>query len=229
VRTRADSIFRLAAGREDFAQLARRFSQDGTREQGGDLGFFRRSDMVREFANVAFAMRPGEISPPIRTRFGYHIIKVERVRGAEVQARHILLQHEVTATDAARARARADTVAERLRAGTDAAALARQYGNADEQVRVGPMPLEYAHRELGVDLADAEPGMVYGPVPVGGEEVAAQFLVFRVAEREEPRAWTLDDAQLRENLRQRLQQEKQVEEILAELRRRTYVEVRGIR
>jgi peptidyl-prolyl cis-trans isomerase SurA len=228
VRARADSVFERIRNREDFAQLARRHSEDGTREQGGDLGFFRRTDMVREFANVAFSLRPGEVSPPIRTRYGYHIIRVERTRGAEVQARHILFRHEITAADAARARARADTVAERLRAGEDAAALARQYGNRDEQLREGPYPLDFARERLGVDLTDAQTGSVVGPVAVGGEDVAEQFKVLRVVEREAPRAWTLDDPQLRERLRTDLQQQKQFEEIVGELRRRTYVDVRGI-
>jgi peptidyl-prolyl cis-trans isomerase SurA len=229
-RARADSIYMRVIAREDFAQLARRHSDDpASREQGGDLGFFRRSDMVREFANVAFAMGPGQVSPPVRTRFGYHIIKVERIRGAEVQARHILLAHEITVDDAARARVRADSVAEQLRRGADAAALARQFGNTEEQLRVGPLPLDYARQALDTDFTDAQVGEVLGPTPIGGDDVARQFQVVRVVEREAPRPWTLTDPQLRENLRQRVQQEKQVEEILAELRRRTYVEVRGPR
>lgn len=229
-RAKADSIYMRVLAREDFATLARRFSEDpGSREQGGDLGFFRRHEMVREFANVAFALRPGEVSPPIRTRYGYHIIKTERVRGAEVQARHILIAHEVTPSDAARARARADTVATQLRSGADAAALARQFGNADEQLRVGPLPLEFAREQLGVDFTGANVGDIMGPTPVGPGDVAAQFRVLRVVEREPPRAWTLDDPQLRENLRQRIQQDKQMEEIVAELRRRTFVDIRELR
>ena len=90
-------------------------------ENGGDLGFIRRSDVVREFANVAFNLSPGAISAPVKTQYGYHLIKVERVRGAEVQARHILLRPEISESDAVRARARADSVATRARAGEDMA------------------------------------------------------------------------------------------------------------
>ncbi|CAN5749671.1 hypothetical protein BH23GEM9_BH23GEM9_11660 [soil metagenome] len=228
-RAKADSVFDRVRNREDFAQLARRYSEDpSNREQGGDLGFFRRTDMVREFSNVAFNLRPGDVSTPVRTRFGFHIIRVERVRGAEVHARHILLRHEITAADAARARARADTVAERLRAGGDAAALGRQFGDPDEQVRIGPLPLEIAREEFGVDLTEARTGEVIGPIPVGDDDVASQFRVIRVLEREAGRAWTLDDPQLRERLRTDVQQQKQFEEIVTELRRKTFVEIRGI-
>jgi peptidyl-prolyl cis-trans isomerase SurA len=226
-RLRADSIFERIRNREDFEQLARRVSEDGTRERGGDLGFFRRNDMVREFANVAFSLRPGEVSSPVLTQFGWHIIKVERVRGAEVQARHILIRHQLTDADAQRARARADTVMQRMQAGEDIAELARQYGDRDEQVRIGPYPVDDASRMLSMDLTDVVPGQVIGPVPVGGEDVAAQFIVVRVLEREPAREWSLDDTMLRDNLRQTLERQKLFEEMMQELRRSTYIEVRG--
>jgi peptidyl-prolyl cis-trans isomerase SurA len=227
-RLRADSLFDRVRNRENFEQLARIHSEDGTRERGGDLGFFRRSDMVREFANVAFSMRPGEVSAPVRTQFGFHIIKVERVRGAEVQARHILLRHELTEADAFRARARADTVAERMRAGGDVNELARRYGDRDEQVRVGPFTIEQANQMLRMDLTNVAPGEVIGPVPVGGEEVATEFVVIRVVEREPAREWSLDDTMLRDNLKQTLERQKMFEEILQDVRRRTFIEVRSL-
>ncbi|HSJ05092.1 MAG TPA: peptidylprolyl isomerase [Longimicrobiales bacterium] len=227
VRARADSVFERVRAREDFEQLARRHSEDGTRDRGGDLGFFRRHEMVREFANVAFALRPGEVSAPVLTQFGYHIIKVERVRGAEVSARHILFRHELTPADAQRARARADTVADHMRAGADVAELARRYGDRDEQVRIGPYPIADANRLLSMDLSDATPGQVIGPVPVGGDDIATQFVVVRVLERDPERDWTLDDPMLRDNLRQTLERQKLFDEIMQELRRFSYVEVRS--
>lgn len=73
---------RLRAG-EDFAALAREFSEDpASVEQGGDLGFFKRGEMVKPFEDVAFALQPGQVSDIIRTDFGYHLIRVEEVQQA---------------------------------------------------------------------------------------------------------------------------------------------------
>nr|MBA3554032.1 peptidylprolyl isomerase [Gemmatimonadales bacterium] len=91
-RAQADSIVLELRKGADFATAAKRFSHDpGSREQGGSLNWFRRGVMVPEFERVAFALRPGTISDPVESPFGYHIIQVERVQPAEVQARHILL------------------------------------------------------------------------------------------------------------------------------------------
>jgi peptidyl-prolyl cis-trans isomerase SurA len=228
VKARADSVFDMVRNREDFAALARRYSEDPSREQGGDLGWATPTAYVREFANVLYSLRPGEVSAPVRTRFGYHIIKVERVRGAEVQARHILFRHEITPADAERARARADSAAVELRAGGDANAIARRYGDREEPVRVGPVPVDAIAQQVGPEVQNVTIGAVVGPIPQGGEEVASEFLVFRVTEREAPRPWSLEDPQLRERLRQDVQQNKLFEEIVQELRRSTFVEIRGL-
>jgi peptidyl-prolyl cis-trans isomerase C len=65
----------------DFAEVARRRSTDPGGRNGGDLGFFKRGDMIAEFEQAAFALRPGEISQnPVRTQFGWHVIRVEERR-----------------------------------------------------------------------------------------------------------------------------------------------------
>jgi peptidyl-prolyl cis-trans isomerase C len=66
-----------------FEEVARRRSTDPAARNGGDLGFFRRGDMVPEFATAAFALQPGQVSPnPVRTQFGWHVIKVEERRSS---------------------------------------------------------------------------------------------------------------------------------------------------
>ena len=79
-----DVIKKLKAG-EDFAKLAGTLSKDpGSGKEGGDLGYFTKDRMVPEFATAAFALTPGQISDPVKSQFGYHVIKVEDKRDKPV-------------------------------------------------------------------------------------------------------------------------------------------------
>ncbi len=72
-----DALAEIKKG-ADFATVARAKSSDGSARDGGDLGYFGRGDMVAEFSDAAFAMKPGEISKaPVKSQFGWHLIKVE--------------------------------------------------------------------------------------------------------------------------------------------------------
>lgn len=80
----AQDVKNKLAGGTDFAQLAKEYStDDGTKEKGGDLGFFGSGDMVKEFEDVAFALAPGVISDPVKTEYGYHLIKVVEQKAAQ--------------------------------------------------------------------------------------------------------------------------------------------------
>jgi peptidyl-prolyl cis-trans isomerase C len=70
----------------DFAELAKQKSSDPGAAEGGDLGYFPKEAMVPEFAEAAFNLQKGQLSEPVRTRFGWHIIKVEDIRDREVPA-----------------------------------------------------------------------------------------------------------------------------------------------
>src|SRR5690606_7829926 len=127
--------------------------------------------------------------------------------------------------DVTRARALADSIADRVRTGEDIAALARTYGDPDTPLRGGPAPIDTLQRVLQVDFSGTRPGEVIGPIPVGGQDLASEFMIVKIVEREEEREWRLDDPQMGW-LRERLAQQKLLDEIVDELRRATYVDIR---
>src|SRR6185369_3604007 len=67
----------------DFAELAKKKSKDPGSSDGGDLGFFTKEQMVPEFSTVAFTLEPGKISDPVKSQFGWHVIKVEEKRNRQ--------------------------------------------------------------------------------------------------------------------------------------------------
>jgi peptidyl-prolyl cis-trans isomerase C len=76
VKQKIETIQKKLAAGEDFAELAKAFSEGPSSVNGGDLGYFDRKKMVKPFADAAFALEPGQISNIVETRFGYHLIKV---------------------------------------------------------------------------------------------------------------------------------------------------------
>lgn len=96
---------------EDFGTLARLYSQDpGSAPEGGDLGFFDRGTMVKEFTANAFKLKTGEISTVFETENGFHFLQVIERRGEQVHARHILIIPAITQESLDRAKTTADSV-----------------------------------------------------------------------------------------------------------------------
>jgi peptidyl-prolyl cis-trans isomerase SurA len=222
----AESVRRRLLDGEDFSLLARRHSADpGSRERGGELGWFRRGRMVPEFDRVAFSLRTNEISPVVETAFGFHIIRVDRIRGAERQARHILIRPEISADEEARTQQRAQDVADALQRGASADSLRRAvFHDPSEEDRIGPIPQDSLPAPYNAQLRNTATGQIVGPFRRPGQTEA--WVVARVLNVISEGRYTADDRDLREQIRAYLQQEKLVEEIIGDLRRRTYIDIR---
>jgi peptidyl-prolyl cis-trans isomerase D len=86
IKAKADGILKRAQAGEDFAKLAKEFSQDpGSAAQGGDLGWSERKVWVAPFADAAYSMQVDEIRGPVKTQFGYHILKLVGIQPATVK------------------------------------------------------------------------------------------------------------------------------------------------
>lgn len=220
---KADSVLDQLRHGADFATLARRYSDDpGTREQGGELGWFRRGTMVDAFERVAFDMRPGDISNPVRTPFGYHIIEVEKVQPGEVQARHILFAPALDSSNIAAAAARADSVAAALRAGANFDSLAHLYADTTEQAHVDSVPRSSLPPLYAVAFDSAKVGQVIAPFAINTETPSrTKFVVASLTDVQPERDYTFDD--VRDRLRTQVAQTKSIQELLRQLRSQTYV------
>jgi len=106
-----DAIRLRVKSGEDFGFLSKTYSEDpGSAAEGGDLGFFSRGDMAKEFTAYAFKLKAGEISPVFETEFGFHILQVIERRGEQVHARHILIRPQPTPQSLDRAKLHADSI-----------------------------------------------------------------------------------------------------------------------
>ena len=144
---RADSLRRLASEGASFAMLAEENSEDPSAPQnGGSLGYFTALQMVYPFENVAYKTMPGEISRPVRTRFGYHIIKVHDRRPARgsVKVAHIMIRHEEgeARDESSTAYAEIKKIHEELQSGADWNELTERYSE-DVSTRANGGELPY--------------------------------------------------------------------------------------
>jgi len=110
-RDRAAALRAEIAGGASFPEVAQRESADpGSRDRGGDLGLFRRGQMVPAFDDAAFSLPVGQLSQPVQSQFGYHLIEVQERDGDEARARHILIPIERSEESLDRLYARADSL-----------------------------------------------------------------------------------------------------------------------
>jgi peptidyl-prolyl cis-trans isomerase SurA len=133
-RVRAESVLATLKSGADFEKLAKRESMDlQSKENGGDLGWARRGTQVPEFERWLFgspfaaATQPGQLTPVFETSYGFHIVRVDRVNGAEVKARQILIAPKIDSADVERTHQVADSVAKAWKAGAPFDSLAKKY------------------------------------------------------------------------------------------------------
>jgi peptidyl-prolyl cis-trans isomerase SurA len=224
-RAQADSIVLELRRGADFATAARRFSQDpGSKEQGGSLNWFRRGVMVPEFERVAFGLKPGVVSDPVESPFGFHIIQVERAQPAEVQARHILLMPDIDSAHVDSARVTAEAVRRALVAGAPFDSLQRLHHDPSAEREAEAVPLTKLPENYAKVIGTADSGTVV-PVftlPASGRE---QFVVLQVTGRRPEGDVKYED--VRDRIREQLGQQLAIRRYLDRLRKATYVEIRS--
>lgn len=126
----------------DFTATAKKYSEDpSAKENGGDLGYFTAMQMVYPFESMAYATKKGEISQPVRTRYGYHLIKVTDIRPnqGEIRVSHIMVKTAATASseDSAKAVQKINEIYQKLQAGEKFEDLAKQFSDDQSSSKNG--------------------------------------------------------------------------------------------
>jgi peptidyl-prolyl cis-trans isomerase SurA len=119
----------ISSGKSTFAELAKAYSEDpGSGAQGGDLGFFRRGELAPEYEATALGLRQGEISDPVETQFGFHMIQLLEIKGSTFNTRHILRIPKASEEDIVKAERYLDSLKKEILAGKiDFAKAAKEY------------------------------------------------------------------------------------------------------
>jgi peptidyl-prolyl cis-trans isomerase SurA len=225
-RAKAESLLAEIRRGADFEQVARRESQDSaSREQGGDLGWNRRGELVPEFEHMMFALPPGQVSPIVFTPYGFHIIRVDRSKPSEVKARHILIKPQYTPDDTVRARARADSALQLWRSGAVFDSLVKRYHDRDElEASLEPFPREQLPESYRDAIGTRAKGEFVGPFPIADRNRGVpKFVVLQLTDVIEAGDYTVEE--VRDRMRQQLSQERSFRRLIDQLKRETYVRV----
>lgn len=131
-----DYTNRINSGESEFSTLAILYSEDGSSVYGGEIGFKSRSELVPEFASVAFNLNdPKKVSKIVETEFGYHIIQLIEKRGDRINVRHILLRPKASDKDLTEAVTRLDSVRKDILAKKFTFEDATQYISQDKDTK----------------------------------------------------------------------------------------------
>lgn len=165
-KAKQDVIDRLNEFRRDivengssFATKAVLYSKDGSASKGGLIpGIRKNSPFAKEFKDVAFSLQEGDVSEPFETEFGYHIVTVDKVRGQEIDVRHIILFPEVTSESVTRARSKIDSIRTEITQGRlSFADAARKFSDETETRNNGGQLINPVSLDTKFDLTKMDP------------------------------------------------------------------------
>ena len=179
-----DVIDRLNEFRRDivdngssFASKAVLYSKDGSASKGGLIPAVRKnSPLAKEFKDMAFSLLEGEVSEPFETEFGWHLLYVEKIRGQEVDVRHIILFPEVTQATIEKAKVKIDSVRQEIVAGNITfAEAARNYSDETETRNNGGQLVNPVTFDTRFDLTKMDPTLSAQVYNLKQDEVSQVF------------------------------------------------------
>jgi peptidyl-prolyl cis-trans isomerase SurA len=218
----------------DFAVFARRYSNDpGSAASGGDLGFVERGKFIAEFEKTAYALQIGEISQPVETPFGFHVIQLLDKRETAVKTRHILLKLGQTDDDATRTKKFLDSLKLRVAKGESFEDLAKQYSDDTDTKAFGGLLGRMETTKLPADLREKieklKDGEITEPLiySAPGSTKSGFNIVFRKKYIPEHKITFDDDYKRLEQMTTMQKRAKVYDDWMKELRKSIYWEVKS--
>jgi peptidyl-prolyl cis-trans isomerase SurA len=227
-RRRIEEIEKKLEAGADFSELAREFSEGPSAKNGGSIGYVKLEDLnAPQFEAAVRQLTVGETSGPVLTEFGYHLIKLEDVRGEEVLVRHILITVQGRDEDWEATERLADSIRTKLAESADFAAMAERYSSDYKTKESGGYVGEVVLANLPEHFRDAVQGVEAGGIaPVIREERG--FRIVKVLGRVPEREYTFEEA--REELKGLIERQKTQERMndyIEGLKEKYYVEIKG--
>ena len=161
---------KILSGEISFEEVATQYSQDpGSKNSGGSLGFVRRGNLVTEFASIAFTLKPGAISLPVKTEFGYPIIETQEILGEKIKVRHVLLSPPLTDKDESAAYEKALSLKDSSKTILAFISTIKQHSMDDQTKENGGNlgwvdPVKYPIPEFGLVLGQLNQNECAGPI-----------------------------------------------------------------
>ncbi len=192
-KSKADSLIRMLDDGADFSEVAKENSEDGTAAGGGDLGYTKRGSLDQDYERAAFSLETGDYtSYPVKTRFGFHIIRATGRKDNEVRTSHILIRTVPSAEDSTRTRALADSLRGAALGGTAFSTLAKKFSDDPKTRELGGSLGWFVRDQLDENYKAAvdtlAEGGVSDPVRIGDS-----WHVFRVDQAAEERHLNLEE------------------------------------
>ncbi len=230
---------KIVKGESDFAVYAALYSQDPTSaKRGGELGFFERGAMVPEFETAAFNLKPGDISPIIETKYGFHILQLIERRGEQINVRHILLQPKLNEESLSKCYGLLDSLRNQITLGTITFEQAAEKFSDDEDTknngglmlnaetnttRLSPDKID---RMLFFQVDSMALNTVSSPIITATTEGKNAYHIVMVKSRSKPhRANLKDDYQKIQEVALSEKQNKALSEWINKKKRSTYINI----
>ena len=224
-------------GGSSFATMAILYSEDpGSNRNGGEYKAIKRGIFVKEFEEVAFNLRPGEVSAPFKTEYGYHIVQLQTKRGEEFDLRHILIKPKVEQEDLDAAKNTLDSLRSAILSGALSFEYVAEKHSTDEESRLnGGVMMNPMTTDVRWNVENLDRGVFYAieKIDVGQISEAALvrlpdgheiFRVLQLRERIAPhRANLTQDFSLLKNYVQNQRRQAKMLEWVAERKNETYV------